>query len=228
MKDFVVDFLKLLANSVLIICLSLMSFLLISNFFHYREVSYGYSTNLNENANYVEYKDILKNVDKKMKSVDYKDVRFNNTAKPIYEYYTGCVNALNKGSFAKFGEKENITALDIYNANNEILKDYNSSCIFSIPYNITVIYRESNPNVSFDKTKEITDQKGAIIIDNAEYLTESGLGNSSYGFSTDVTRSTIYNKVRNELNLTIDNYRMIALLLDDIADWYVDEFGGNS
>ena len=65
-------------------------------------------------------------------------------------------------------------------------------------------------------------------LDNAEYLTDSGLGNSSYNFVTDVTRSTIYNKVSNELDLTIDNYRMIAYLLDDVANWYVSEYGGNS
>ncbi|MGM9879126.1 MAG: hypothetical protein ACI31R_03795 [Bacilli bacterium] len=228
MKEFVLDFLKLLANSVLIICFALMSFLLISNLFHYREVSYGYSTDLNNDANYNEYKKILKEVDKKMNSVDYKNNQYNNTAKPIYEYYSGCINALNKGSFAKFGEKESITALDVYNANNEILKDYNNSCIFYIPYSISNIYSKSKPNVSFDKTKELTSQKADIIIDNAEYLTESGLGNSSYSFVTDITRASIYNKVQNELDLTIDNYKMIALLLDDVADWYVDEYGGNS
>ena len=228
MRDFIVDFLKLLANSVLVICLALMSFLLISNFFHYRDVSYSYSTDLSNNADYVEYNEILKNVDKKMKSVDYKNNQYNSTAKPIYEYYSGCVKALNDGTFAKLDSKESVTGLDVYNANNEILKDYNNKCIFYIPYNISNIYSKSSPNVSFDKTKELTSQKADIIIDNAEYLTESGLGNSSYSFVTDVTRSTIYNKVQNELDLTINNYKMIALLLDDIADWYVDEFGGNS
>lgn len=228
MKDFVVEFLKLFANCILVVCLSLMAFLLISNIFHYREVSYQYNADLHNNADYNEYKRILKNVDKKMNSVNYKDSQYNSTAKPIYEYYSACVDSLKNGTFAKLDSKQGINALDIYNANNEILKEYNNKCIFYIPYNISNIYSKNSPNVSFDKTKEFTDQRAEMIIDNAEYLTKSGLGNSSYSFVTDVTKASIYNKVYNELGLTINNYKMMALLLDDVADWYVDEFGGNS
>ena len=97
MKEFFIEFLNLLANCILVICLSLMSFLLISNFFHYKDVSYKYNANLNENLNYVEYKKILKSVEKKMNSVDYDNVSYSVTAKPIYEYYTACVNSLEKG-----------------------------------------------------------------------------------------------------------------------------------
>ena len=228
MREFVIDFFKLLANSVLIICFALMSFLLISNFFHYKDVSYEYNVDLKNNYDYMDYKKILKKVDAKMKSVNYKSVKYNSTATPIYEYYTGCANALEQSSFAKLSDKDSVNSLDIYNINNEILTDYNNKCIFYISYNISNIYSDSSPNVSFDQTKKLTDQKAEMIIDNAEYLTKSGLGNSSYSFVTDITRSSIYNKVQNELNLTINNYKMIALLLDDIANWYVDEFGGNS
>lgn len=228
MKEFFTDFLTVLANSIMIICFAFMSFLLLSNFFHYREVTYSYSTDLKENVKYQEYKKVLKNVNKKMNSVDYKDPKYSTTAKPIHDYYEACISSLNKGTFAKLADKDGITALDVYNSNSEILKDYNSSCIFTIPYNISNIYGPKIVNKSFVSVKKITDQKADIIIDNADYLADSGLGNSSYGFVTDVTRSTIYNKVSNELSLTIDNYRMIAYLLDDVANWYVSEYGGNS
>ena len=74
---------------------------------------------------------------------------------------------------------------------------------------------------------ENTEVKRKIVIDNAEYLTKSGLGNSAYSFSTDTTRGGIYNKLSNETKLTVNNYRMMASILDDVANWYVNEFGGN-
>ena len=227
MKEFFTDFLTILANSIMVICFAFMSFLLLANFFHYKEVNYSYTTDLKDNIKYQEYNKILKNVNKKMNSVDYKDPSYSTTAKPIHAYYEACVSSLKKGTFTKLADKSGVTALDVYNANNEILKDYNSSCIFTIPYNISNIYGLKTVNKTFVPVKKITDQKADIIIDNAEYLTDSGLGNSSYSFVTDVTRSTIYNKVSNELDLTIDNYRMIAYLLDDVANWYVSEYGGN-
>lgn len=228
MKEFFTDFLMLLANSVLIICFALMSFLLISNFYHSGEVSYKYYVDLNESADYKNYQKVLKQVDKKMNSVNFNDNSYAVTAKPIYEYYQGCVNALSTGTFSKLDGNTGIGAMDIYNANSEILKVYNNKCIFYISYNIENISKKDNSSLSFDKTKKLVSQKSDLILKNAEYLTDSGLGNSSYGFTTENTRGTIYNKISNELDLTINNYEMIAYLLDDIADWYVAEYGGNA
>lgn len=228
MKEFIIEFFTILANSIMVICFAFMSFLLIANFFHYREVTYTYSTDLNENIRYTGYKKLLKSIDKKMDSVNYDNPEYRNTAKPIHDYYEACVKSLNEGTFASFNNKNGISALDIYKANDEILKVYNGTCIFTVPNNISNIYGADKKNKSFVSTKKVTDEKADIIIDNADYLINSGLGNSSYSFVTDITRSTIYNKVSNELDLTIDNYRMIAYILDDVADWYVSEYGGNS
>lgn len=227
MKEFFTDFLMLLANSVLLICFALMSFLLISNFYHSGEVSYQYYVDIKEDAEYKEYKKILSDVQKKMDSVDYQGIDAGVTSQPIYQYYKGCVDALNAGTFAKFENQSSVNALDIYKANNEVLKDYNSKCIFYISYNISNFYADKFEKDTFDGTEKSVAQKSDVILKNAEYLTESGLGNSSYSFTTDVVRATIYDKIENELDLTINNYKMIAYILDDIADWYVAEFGGN-
>ena len=65
MKEFFTDFLTVLANSIMIICFAFMSFLLLANFFHYKEVNYSYTTDLKDNIKYREYNKILKNVDKR-------------------------------------------------------------------------------------------------------------------------------------------------------------------
>ncbi len=117
-----------------------------------------------------------------------------------------------------------INVVDIYNANNKILNDYNNSCLFSLPYNISMMYEDSNV---FDEVRELTEEKREIIVSNAEYLTKAALGNSSYSFSTNTFRASIYNQTASWYDLTINNYKMIASILDDIADWYVLEFGGN-
>ncbi len=226
MKDFFGELFDLLSGCVLIICLALASFLLVINIYHYKEIRYNQVINMNESADYKEYKDILNSVDKKMKSVNISGVRYDSTAKPIYEYYEGCRKSLQEGTFATFESKTSVNSLDIYKANDEILKKYNKSCVFGIPYNITVIsksFKLGNSSNLFENTEV----KRKIVIDNAEYLTKSGLGNSAYSFSTDTTRGGIYNKLSNETKLTVNNYRMMASILDDVANWYVNEFGGN-
>lgn len=228
MKEYITEFLKLLVKCVLVICFAFGAFLLISNFYHYREVSYTYTPDFSKTSEYGKYKSILARVDKKMKSVDYSDVKYATTAKPIFEYYSGCIKTLNETAFAKFSSMSSIKYVDVYNANNDILKKVNGRCTFYIPYNISQMVKDGKSSVSFDSTLNLTTVKNDIIIDNAEYLIDSSLGNSSYSVVTDMTRSTIYNKLANEYQLTVNNYTMIALLLEDVADWYVLEYGGNN
>lgn len=225
MKEFFADFLELLANSVLVICLAFASFLLIINFYHFKDISR--SEVVEGTEMYSEYKKALNSVDKKMNSVNINSNKYDTTAKPIYAYYSGCKKALDEGTFAKLENKQAISAKDLYDSNNEILKTYNGKCIFYIPYNITVINKAYNPSVSFNKVFKLTEEKRKIVIDNADYLTKSGLGNSSYSFRTDTARSTIYNKTAIEYKLTVNNYKTMVSILDDVANWYVAEFGGN-
>lgn len=227
MKEFFADFLELLVSSALIICLAFASFLLISNMYHHQEISYEYGINLSDTS-YAEYKKALANVDKKMKSVDISNIKYDTTAKPIYAYYESCIKSLNEGTFSALETKTSVNAKDIYDSNNEILTTYNKTCIFNVPYNITVVNKNFKPKVSFDKVYKQTEQKREIIVTNAEYLTKSELGNSSYNFSTNTSKFTIYNKVSNELTLTINNYKLVSSILDDVANWYVLEFGGNN
>ena len=226
MKDFFADFLESLANCVLVMCLAFSSFLLIINFYHHQDIKYSNVSDFS--AIYNQYKKDLAKVDKKMKSVNIASNKYDTTAKPIFTYYKACVDSLEKGSFAKLDGKKGIIAKDIYDSNDEILKTYNSKCIFGIPYNITVINKTYKPTVSFNNVFAKTEEKRNIVIDNADYLVKSSLGNSSYSFSTDISRNTIYDKTANEYRLTINNYEMMVSILNDVADWYVLEFGGNN
>ncbi len=228
MKAFFIDFLTLLANCILIVCLSLMSFFLIANLYHAREISYGYSADLKNDSKYKDYKKTINDSFNKMKNINYDNRKNELTAKPIYQYYSDCVESLNNGTFANFENDDNITALDIYNANNEILNDYNNKCIFYLPYSIETIYKDKKQNVSFNNVLSLVEERGNIISSNAKYLTDSELGNSSYTFTTDTSRVSIYNKIKGELDLTMNNYELISLILSDISDWYVLEFGGNN
>ncbi len=222
MKDFFAEFLKLLADGVLIICFAFASFLLIVNIYHYKEITYAVPTTLNDNVDYKNYKLTLQQVDNKMKSVKYSS---SSPAKPIFQYYDSCAKAISEGAFDKFGAKSSLKTMDIYTANEEMIKIYNNKCLFFISNNISNVTKNAK---SFDNTKKLVDEKSKIIIDNADYLRRAQLANSSYNYTTDNTRRGIFNKTDNEIKLTINNYKLMASLLNDIANWYVLEYGGNN
>ena len=225
MRNFFVEFLMLLAKCILVICLVFASFLLLSNFYHYKEITRNVVVDFNSNSDYIEYKNGLDAISKKFASVDYK--KNGNRAKPIYEYYEFCFKSLKEGTVEGFKDSDFVTSFDIYNANREMIDNYSNNCIFGFIHNIEVINEKSKPKKSFDNTKKLLEEKSKIIINNADYLIKSGLGNSSYSFSTDVTNASINNKIDNELSLTINNYNLLVSLLNDVADWYVLEFRGS-
>ncbi len=222
MKEFFAEFLKLLADGVLIICFAFTAFLLIINIYHYKEINYAAPSTLSENLDYKNYKDTLRKVDAKMKSVKYNS---SIPAKPIFQYYDSCAKSISEGVFDKFGTKTSLKAMDIYTANEEMIKVYNNKCLFFISNNISTVTKNAK---SFDNTKKLVDEKSKIIIDNADYLRRAQLSNSSYAYTTDNTRRGIFNKTDNEIKLTVNNYKLMASLLDDIANWYVLEYGGSN
>lgn len=228
MKEFFLEFFKFLSDSVLIICFALVSFLLILNFYHYRDVSYKYPADLTNNAAYNDVISDLKSVDKKMNSVNYKNVDYNLTAKPIFEYYTGCKDALEKSVFYNLSNDMYVSYTDVYNANNDLVNDYNNVCLYTIAYSIANMDDKFDFKNDYTKVFKLVEEKREMVLDYAEYLTNSALENSSYSFSTETFKGTIYNRTASHLNLTIYNYSMVVSILDDIADWYVLEFGGNA
>lgn len=228
MKDFIVDFLKLFANCILIICLALASFLLILNVFHSKELSYSYNIDVKSDVSYSNYKKSLNRIAKKMNSVNYNSVQYSTTAKPIYEYYARCIKTLNDGYFDKFDTKTSVNGYDIYIANKEVKNTYANECSFSIANNISHMSESKMFNNKFDDVMKNAMEKRNIVIDNSDYLVNSSLANSSYYFYTDMFRAGVFNQIYSDYNLTVNNYELIASTLDEIADWYVLEFGGNN
>ena len=227
MREFVIDFLKLLSNCVLVICFAFSAFLLIVNIYHYEDVNYKYDANIEEDTRYKEYKESLAKTDKKMKSVSTSGSNYQSYGKLIGDYYNICSKKISDSSYNNLDDND-ISARDIYKLNNEILNTLNLSCLVSISSSIEESSKEANFRYNPSKTLEIVGEKRNLVQLNAQNLIDSGLANSSYGFSTDIFKGTIYNKNRSDFNLTIQNYTLIASILEDIADWYVLEFGGNN
>lgn len=227
MREFIIDFLKILSNCVLVICFAFSAFLLIINIYHYEDVKYKYDVNIEEDVRYEEYKVSLAKTDKKMKSVSTDGSKYFQYGRVIGDYYDSCSKKINDSSYNNLKD-DNIGIVDIYKFNSEILNDLNLSCLVSI----SSFIEESSEEVDFKYNPstmiEIVGDKRDLIQLNAQSLIDSGLANSSYSFSTDVFKGTIYNKNRSDFNLTIKNYTLIASVLEDIADWYVLEFGGNN
>lgn len=227
MKGMILEFTKLLANCILVLCLGFASFLIIINMYHYKEIRYTYSTENISNFNYIEYESIMKKVDKKMKSVDCKDRDLKQKAESIFKYYDFCKVNLDNSAFNKIADTKTFNTKVIYKSNYEMINKIGKDCLYSYPYNIAKLYGKNVPT-SLQRISDVTREKEDIVADNANYLIKSSFQNSAYHFTTDVFKLTVSDRTRIEYDLTVNNYKLLASSLDDIADWYVSEFGGKN
>ena len=63
---------------------------------------------------------------------------------------------------------------------------------------------------------------------NAEYLYNKSLNTNSYSFSSDINKLTVFDDLKNDFVLTVNNYKNVSSLILDLAIWYSSTFGGVS
>lgn len=225
MREVLVEFIKLLANCVLVLCLSFATFMLMINLYHSREIASQYSTDNISNFDYMDYQDIMKKVDKKMKSVDYENSSDRQKAESIYKYYEICKKDLSESTFANIASTKTFNTKIIYESNYEMINKVGKTCLYSFPYNISKLYGKNVPK-NLKTVSDFANEKEDAIADSTNYLIKSCFQNSAYHYTTNVFKLTISDRTKMEYDLTVNNYKLLASSLDDIADWYVSEFGG--
>lgn len=228
MKEFLKDFCDLFASSLTIICFMLASFLLLINLYHYKEVNYAYNTDVSSNISYTTFKDNVGAVEAKLASVNTSKLYGNrrSAANNVKGIVNTCINTLKDSDFYKLDEKTSITQKDIYYLNLDLNGDLSDSCLFYLGYNTNHVLKAYNMQNSFTSTYELINDQKTQITASVDYLNDRLLDNSAYHYVTDITRHSIFNETSANLSYTINNYLEVVSTIDDMVDWYVEEFGG--
>ena len=227
MKEILKEFFELLANSVIVICLIVVSFLLLVNLYHYRETSYVYNTDLNTNVKYVEVKTIISSIEEKVKKFPAvgNSINATSTLDTAKGEITKCLNSLKNSKYYTLSDTQSISSKDIYDVNMEFYTDFSNACLFYVGYHIEKSLNEELKKEFFPTYKHIEDQKKQILT-STEYMRDRLLANSAYGFTTEVTRNTTFNDRNAMLSMTILNYYSTVKTLEKVTDWCLEELGG--
>lgn len=229
MREFLSDFMKLFADSAIVVCLMLSSFLVLINVYHYKEVSISYSRDFASDSQFNKYKQSLKKANDNIKSVNLskvpvKDHTAANTAK---NYFDDCYGVLSKASFNELEKKNSINIKDVYKYNTEMYESINNKCLFSIKYNYESLDKGRSPKkAKFSTISPRIEERRNDIMASSGYMMSEMESNSSYYFMTDLTRNYIYDRNSENIALTIRNYLNLAEGLVEVSNWYVGEFGG--
>ena len=230
MKDYFKEIFELFANCLMILTLALSAHLLLSNVYHYIEVNKSYNYNLNESKNYISFKENVKEIENNINKVDVdniKDINRRMTALTYKSKTEQCLNEIKTSDFYNL-EKNSFKPADIYDYNKTFSSKINSYCTLLLEAEVTDAINKYNIKVNgYDAVKNNLIRARDDLSTDALRLENRLLFNSSYFWTTDTVRNTIYNYTSDVFFTNLSNYSRLTSVIEESSIWYVNEFGGN-
>lgn len=230
MKDYFKEIFELFANCLMILTLALSAHLLLSNVYHYIEVNKSYNYNLNESKTYISFKENVKEIENNINKVDVdniKDINRRMTALTYKSKTEQCLNEIKTSNFYNL-EKNSFKPADIYDYNKTFSSKINSYCTLLLEAEVTDAINKYNIKVNgYDAVKNNLIRARDDLSTDALRLENRLLFNSSYFWTTDTVRNTIYNYTSDVFFTNLSNYSRLTSVIEESSIWYVNEFGGN-
>lgn len=230
MKDYFKEIFELFANCLMILTLALSAHLLLSNVYHYIEVNKSYNYNLNESKTYISFKENVKEIENNINKVDVdniKDINRRMTALTYKSKTEQCLNEIKTSDFYNL-EKNSFKPADIYDYNKTFSSKINSYCTLLLEAEVTDAINKYNIKVNgYDAVKNNLIRARDDLSTDALRLENRLFFNSSYFWTTDTVRNTIYNYTSDVFFTNLSNYSRLTSVIEESSIWYVNEFGGN-
>ena len=230
MKDYFKEIFELFANCLMILTLALSAHLLLSNVYHYIEVNKSYNYNLNESKTYISFKENVKEIENNINKVDVdniKDINRRMTALTYKSKTEQCLNEIKTSDFYNL-EKNSFKPADIYDYNKTFSSKINSYCTLLLEAEVTDAINKYNiTGNGYDAVKNNLIRARDDLSTDALRLENRLLFNSSYFWTTDTVRNTIYNYTSDVFFTNLSNYSRLTSVIEESSIWYVNEFGGN-
>ncbi len=221
-KKMLGEFCDLFGNCLCIISLMLSSYLILINVYHQQEISAKYYVNINTNSNYTKFKSKITDLEKLQKKSS-SSTKYNINEKLSLNIYQAqlqlCVSKIKESKYYNI-DKNEISEKDIYDYNDELASILINACLFSPDYELTQSLSNYTPSFNYSLTGDILSIKSELTY-YTEYIRDSLLDNSSYYYTTTVTRTSIYNEIEKYFDLNYNNYNNLLYNLEKMTNWYV-------
>jgi len=138
-----------------------------------------------------------------------------------------CLNEIKTSDFYNL-EKNSFKPADIYDYNKTFSSKINSYCTLLLEAEVTDAINKYNIKVNgYDAVKNNLIRARDDLSTDALRLENRLLFNSSYFWTTDTVRNTIYNYTSDVFFTNLSNYSRLTSVIEESSIWYVNEFGGN-
>ncbi len=228
MKKVISDFIELLSNSLLVLSLFIVGFLILTNVYHSNDISTTANINYSDYASIRDLKNNIIKVERILNSVNFNYIPVNSRtlAISIDNFIKNAVDSIKKTDFYNLSGTGELTYKNVYDYNDEVLLSLSYDCLFYLQHNVGLQVHDTRYEDSFKViSSSFADVKSDVDLES-NHVKNRLLSNSNYSYVTDITRITVFNDLTSTFSLVASEYQKISNSLLVLANWYADEFGG--
>lgn len=204
------NYLGLLAYTITGLIFGFAFFLLFLNIYHTSEVNSKYVKSSEEIDAYNEFSGSLTLLRNKIDKINLNDEKKINISNRL----NSCIKSLSNEEFLNYVKKKKMDDLDIYQMKNIFQNEIVDGCLVKQLYTMT----EDNDNKDIlPFIKNDID----ILLANMSYVEDNLLDNSSYKFSSNFSKTNIYNAKQESYYQVVNSYRRVVDLVNIVSDYYV-------
>lgn len=223
--DLKFNLLNFISYLIITFTMGLSFFLLFLNVYHYNEVNHIYLKNGEEILVVDELKTEISNISLKLQEINLSGY-INNTNYSLLndtnERLNTCVSILNSEKLYDSLDKKKMTALDIYEFQENYETEVVNECLVKQLYGISDLGDESDIMNNFIKNNIDT------ILTDVSYVKNNLLNNSSYYFSTNSSKNNVFDLYKESYYQIVSSYRKTVNFVDMVTDWYITSLGGSN
>lgn len=210
MKKFINEYFKIIEVTIIGLVFIISSFYLMMNYYHSLEISEEVYIS-NNDRNYLAYRETISQIEKNLRSYNTKTGLY----KQIHNGLTKCVNLMKKdGTLYSIKPNTFMNGYDIYLLGSNFETNlYNSCYAFQL--------NESNLDIS-----EFIDLNAKTINSNVAFAINELKNNSSYHFTTNITKTTIRNNLHADYTAIANSYNDFANLILEVSNYINQEVEG--
>lgn len=230
MKKFLLEYIKIIAYTVIGLVFAYSAFYLLINFYHYKELRSVVSIDVKEQPQYVEINEKIAQV--KQNIGQFESNRYKGNVEvhhllAIQGRMELCTREFQNETFVNLGKKTQLDVRDVdqfrLSYQNEVL----SNCIVEQLYDLSVTGDEAKYQIpSLTRIAPFVRLDIENLLNATNYLRADLLNNSSYYFTTNHTSDTLQNKTRDGYGEVMGAYSRAADLLLNLSEWFKMEVEG--
>lgn len=230
MKKMMLEYLNIIAYTITGLVFGLTFFLLILNFYHYRDINITYKKCNNDKQIEQELITKLNKIDDNIKNVEinkYKGTEDISSLSNINNRLSMCTKSINTLEFQNILLNEKVTIKNVYDMIQFYQDNIANECLIKQLYEL-FLDEDNKINISNLQTiapfiRKNIDQ----LIKAPDYMQKVIKNNSSYMFSSQESKNELYNQTKDSYYALLDNYSQAIDFIYDISLWYKNIVGGD-